>query len=156
MRWRRRLVKRFRWPATLVAAGALLLEAVNTVADVELMRTPALVVGIDHGAVRVRIGESFGDTLPTWQGPSVTLRSYHEALPWLLPFRDDWGPFTEYSLPLWIPLLLCGVPAGCSWRRVILKRRWQRAGLCPECGYDRRGLAADAKCPECGTVPEAG
>jgi rubrerythrin len=24
---------------------------------------------------------------------------------------------------------------------------------CPRCGYDRRGLAADAKCPECGMVP---
>jgi rubrerythrin len=30
------------------------------------------------------------------------------------------------------------------------------SGTCPGCGYNGRGLAADAKCPECGTVPERG
>jgi hypothetical protein len=34
-------------------------------------------------------------------------------------------------------------------------RRWARVrkGLCPWCRYNRAGLAADAKCPECGRVP---
>jgi hypothetical protein len=35
------------------------------------------------------------------------------------------------------------------------ERAWrerERAGLCPSCGYDRRGLPADAHCPECGAV----
>jgi hypothetical protein len=27
---------------------------------------------------------------------------------------------------------------------------------CKKCGYDRHGLAADAACPECGTVPMGG
>jgi hypothetical protein len=31
--------------------------------------------------------------------------------------------------------------------------RRRRLGLCTSCGYDRRGLAADVKCPECGTAP---
>jgi hypothetical protein len=37
----------------------------------------------------------------------------------------------------------------------VRARRVQRreAYLCRECGYDRRGLAADAMCPECGAVP---
>jgi predicted Zn-ribbon and HTH transcriptional regulator len=26
---------------------------------------------------------------------------------------------------------------------------------CTKCGYDRRSLAADAKCPECGAVPRS-
>ncbi|MDX2017115.1 MAG: hypothetical protein SFY95_05665 [Planctomycetota bacterium] len=36
-----------------------------------------------------------------------------------------------------------------------LARRRQRAfqGLCPSCGYDRRSLAPDAPCPECGQSP---
>ena len=32
-------------------------------------------------------------------------------------------------------------------------QRRARAGCCTGCGYERRGLAADAVCPECGTVP---
>jgi rubrerythrin len=29
----------------------------------------------------------------------------------------------------------------------------RKNGACQACGYDRRGLATDAACPECGTVP---
>jgi hypothetical protein len=42
------------------------------------------------------------------------------------------------------------IPAAILWRA---DRRGRAPGLCGGCGYDRRGLAADAKCPECGTVP---
>jgi rubrerythrin len=40
-----------------------------------------------------------------------------------------------------------------AWRIENIVRRRMRRDLCPRCGYDRRGLAADAKCPECGSVP---
>ncbi len=39
------------------------------------------------------------------------------------------------------------------WRRYRAQYKEFRKLSCPGCGYDRRGLAADAKCPECGTVP---
>jgi hypothetical protein len=39
------------------------------------------------------------------------------------------------------------------WRRLRRPKRRAELGQCPECGYDRRGLATDAKCPECGTLP---
>ncbi len=32
----------------------------------------------------------------------------------------------------------------------------RRRGLCPRCGYDRTGLTAEAKCPECGAANKAG
>ena len=38
-------------------------------------------------------------------------------------------------------------------RYIRRHRRWASTGACMRCGYDRGGLAADAKCPECGTVP---
>jgi hypothetical protein len=32
-----------------------------------------------------------------------------------------------------------------------LRTHWRlQHGRCPTCGYDRQGLSADAKCPECG------
>jgi len=36
------------------------------------------------------------------------------------------------------------------FRPEIRKWRRRRAGLCLGCGYDRRGTALDARCPECG------
>jgi uncharacterized protein (TIGR03382 family) len=37
-----------------------------------------------------------------------------------------------------------------AWRRRLGPRP---AYVCRNCGYDRRGVAADAPCPECGLVP---
>ncbi len=61
-------------------------------------------------------------------------------------------------LPIWDGLLLNTLLYGfltfalhSSWRACVSRRR-RRAWQCPKCGYDRRGLAADAVCPECGAV----
>jgi hypothetical protein len=43
--------------------------------------------------------------------------------------------------------VLLGVVEGCAFAR---RRVRSARGRCPSCGYDRRGLAADAACPECG------
>jgi hypothetical protein len=49
-------------------------------------------------------------------------------------------------------LVILGYPFALNWSdmKVTIRRR---RGRCTTCGYDRRGLAAGAKCPECGTVP---
>ena len=39
------------------------------------------------------------------------------------------------------------IPYGRRWKRLI---RWIKSGLCPYCGYDRRGTEREAECPECG------
>jgi hypothetical protein len=61
---------------------------------------------------------------------------------------SSWSSYVK--IPLWIPLALFAFPTGILWRRdhVVTKRALSRA--CHECSYDRRGLAADAPCPECG------
>jgi hypothetical protein len=59
---------------------------------------------------------------------------------------------TSYYLPLLIPMLATALPAGLMWRAAIIRRRKSRTGLCPACGYDRRGLAVGVKCPECGSA----
>jgi hypothetical protein len=51
------------------------------------------------------------------------------------------------------PVLLTTIPAAFLWYK---DRRRSGPHTCPNCNYDRRGLPADANCPECGTVPARG
>lgn len=60
--------------------------------------------------------------------------------------------YQSYSAPLWPAFIVATGPAVVLWwgdRRLARLK----AGGCLACGYDRRGLGAHAKCPECGTVP---
>jgi hypothetical protein len=70
-------------------------------------------------------------------------------LEWLPSWRVGSG-WIEIGIPYWMPLAPMLAVAACFWHGVIRRHR-VKAGVCPGCGYDRRGLAADAKCPECGT-----
>jgi hypothetical protein len=81
------------------------------------------------------------------------------------PFELRWWPqrlanpgFRILNLPLW-PLAVAFAAAQCTvWRLDVQARRRERAllNLCPKCNYDRAGIAADAVCPECGSVGGAG
>jgi hypothetical protein len=55
------------------------------------------------------------------------------------------------QLPLWPLVILAGFVATLAWLVDALARRRERAGRCPNCNYDRAGLAAGAVCPECGS-----
>ena len=54
----------------------------------------------------------------------------------------------ELTLPLWpVPVAFAGI-AWYAGRRIKRLRR----DVCAKCGYDTRGLAAGAVCPECGAA----
>jgi hypothetical protein len=55
---------------------------------------------------------------------------------------------TSLWLPLWPLLAACGLLALYARRRT----RHLSTMHCPHCGYDTRGLAAGACCPECGAA----
>jgi hypothetical protein len=62
------------------------------------------------------------------------------------------GPGGYYVVfPVWILLVAGSLLVGPLWWRDHLAVRFRRGGRCPQCGYARRGLAAETKCPECGT-----
>jgi hypothetical protein len=67
--------------------------------------------------------------------------------PGVLPLIVHWPPLlanTAVFGVIWMALLLLPrIGRTCEW---WFKRR------CPICGYDRRGIAAGAPCPECGSV----
>jgi hypothetical protein len=64
-----------------------------------------------------------------------------------LPLRPAWARFVVDSLFYAAVLATLFVGPG------LVRWRWRhRIGRCTRCGYDRRGLATDGKCPECGTV----
>jgi hypothetical protein len=73
-----------------------------------------------------------GGILDDWRGGLLLVR-----------VKDQWAVGTSVVYPA---VLAC-IPAVLLWsaeRRRLLPHR------CGKCGYDRRGLTADAKCPECG------
>jgi hypothetical protein len=71
------------------------------------------------------------------------------------PFRLHWwfdhwqfGNLHHLILPLWVPAMITLLAAVITFR---LDHGGQ-PNACPKCNYDRAGLAAGAKCPECGSA----
>ena len=94
--------------------------------------------------------------LVLWRmGPSGFVFGEHRSkIIWRPDFSSSqyrWGAV----LPLWLPPVVTGSITFLAWRLDTLARRRAKLNLCPTggCGYDRTGLAASAKCPECGAAP---
>ena len=65
----------------------------------------------------------------------------------------DFRPGRARQVPIWSVAALCAVPTAAAWRCAFIARRRARADRCPTCSYPRAGLAAGARCPECGAAP---
>ena len=61
------------------------------------------------------------------------------------------------EVPIWPALAVLGpLSCRCWWVELRSRATNRRAMCCRTCNYDRRGLPADAKCPECGARPSGG
>lgn len=104
-------------------------------------------VGVGHGAAGVtekRSGWRVSDFEPGWKferarGPLAWSINRHSG------GRDWW-----VWVPLWMPLAGSMALTGAAWVLGRRAARRARLGWCAACGYDRAGLAAGARCPECG------
>lgn len=75
---------------------------------------------------------------------------------WSMLWGFDWrrsGRDVEFQGPLWVLVPIAIAPAWFLARKDLRARSRVRAGRCPSCGYDRRGLVGDVVCPECGRRP---
>jgi hypothetical protein len=54
------------------------------------------------------------------------------------------------SIPLWPLILIAAFPSLLMFHVEARSRRLVQSNRCPGCAYDRAGIAAGSKCPECG------
>jgi hypothetical protein len=106
-------------------------------------------------ACSTQTGGMIGVTDYGWDAPEWLERVPQNRPPWatspLFPTRPLVMGFVLDSL-LFGAALFCVVLGG----RVGVASLRRRRMRCAACGYDRLGLPADAKCPECGSVPTGG
>lgn len=108
----------------------------------------------------IRLGALIVGSHPSAADQAAQVRVDFEERPrswkwWLVVQRIGTAGAAAF-IPLWMPALAAGLSAAPFWWTDIRDgRRRRRLGHCPQCGYDRAGLAAEIKCPECGTVPAA-
>lgn len=84
---------------------------------------------------------------PDWLRPEIRV-DISPSSPEYLPFIPvPFGLVVDTFVYALLVFLLMFIPVAA--RRAIRRR----SGRCPACGYDRAGLAAKARCPECASIP---
>lgn len=148
-RHRRPFCRAAAWACAVGAAALLALLIVSIFGHLWIARG-ATHVGIYRGIAFT----AWGYNNPTAQilapadgSAAVHWRANQPGLDWWFRRRFiTWTPVRNESLPLWMPIVALGGLGAWLYRR----SRVRDAHACGKCGYDLRGLADDAPCPECG------
>jgi hypothetical protein len=108
-------------------------------------------VGISHGCAYINHNLGLFDEPPIHWEAGLNGPPFYWAW-WGAGVARSAG-YRGASFPLWCIAIPALVTAALSWRPTLEQLRRERAGHCPGCGYDRRGLG-EAPCPECGLGPD--
>jgi hypothetical protein len=170
---RRRRVRTWaKWACTLAAVAAVGVAVASRFYRFGVTVAPPTEFPCWHIHVRAGLLTVHREVTPefSYDGTIVTQWYFHRNDAW------SWGLGGLYELPSsgvwragmilardscgWIaglslvyPVLLTTIPAAFLWYN---DRRRSSPHTCPNCNYDRRGLPAQANCPECGTTPARG
>jgi hypothetical protein len=106
-------------------------------------------VGCGGAVVGHQSWQSFGAAWSGW----LTGRSIG-PFGWWIELEHSGGDWVAV-IPLWLPAGMVLLATCLAWRADALARG-DRLGRFRKCNYDRAGIAADAKCPECGSDPKSG
>jgi hypothetical protein len=101
--------------------------------------------GVSVGAGVLAFTDSPPSAVGWWTQPERQPREW-----WFRSFSI--GTFKWRYVPLWLPTVGLFVGTTIAWRLDVRARHIARLNLCPKCHYYRAGLAAEAKCPECGSA----
>lgn len=132
----------------VVAAASALLWVTSEVWAVGYRSRGMVYVGITNGMCGITEKHS-GWSVQDFQTGWVAKRARGPQRLWIDTYSGgrDWWVW----VPLWMPLAGSLAITAAAWILGNRAARHARSGLCPACGYNRAGLAPDAKCPECGT-----
>ncbi len=139
----------------LAASGGMASEPTSVERELLAAGWPWLALVCDRSITSTRSGGLVGTERIRggWVHESMTpLRGVALAFTYervMFPYRPLWPGLIANTLlygASWAAALWATI-AVISWRAKV---RRARRGRCGECGYDRRGLASAAVCPECG------
>lgn len=138
------------WLACVIAAGACACLAASAFWRFDLVGKPFNHSWhVDRGAfVAEWLSPQPDGTISGFgnPGPRVNPQTAR-GVEWRPRFLVGAGGYHELRVPLWPAVVLSGIGA---WMLRGAARRAVAAGHCGRCGYDLRGLAPGAACPECG------
>ena len=146
-----------KWTFALLAAAVIATTIFSRWRTIEWVRTDAdglmTSIRIDGGTLLLdRV--LFIERRPNWLRVTPAPRwNWGWTTPWHCGVLYDnyLGITKSFGITLLYPALLTTLVASILWRWDLRARHRERAGHCLKCAYNRRGLAENAPCPECGT-----
>jgi hypothetical protein len=146
MKPRPRIRKTIKWGGAAVAALLVVLWVCSKWWYVKWSSHGGLTIGVSAGVIA--IASEHGPVREAGE-PGWEAGRGDDSLSWWF----DWefrGRDSFFDVPLWPLVIVFAVGAGFAWYLDVLAWRREHPHLCPKCKYDRTGIAAGVKCPECG------